>query len=228
MSTKPGEVQMSVETENDTGEVGIDEIPVTYPQTLEQTFCWEDDDPQAFHFMELIDSEGSEILRVDVNGECITELIEAGNYVMAIHHDGRMEDTFPIFIIPNSDDIEQVKETGGLLNRFNSAVANILKDIQNTVSKDAIAQQAGVRAIETLLQSNGCAGCDLRAANLQDADLVEALLFRSDLSGANLSGANLGGTSFEHATWCSGGCVCGDGSIDTCVGCASIDTCTGS
>ncbi len=64
--------------ESDTGEVGIDEIPVTYPQTVEQSFCWEDDDTLAMHFMVIEDSVGSEILRVDVNGECVTETIGAG------------------------------------------------------------------------------------------------------------------------------------------------------
>lgn len=57
--------------ENDTGEVGIDEIPVSYRQTLEQTICWEDEDEEAMHFMELLDSEGVEILKVDVNGELL-------------------------------------------------------------------------------------------------------------------------------------------------------------
>src|SRR3546814_16713266 len=55
--------------ENDTGETGDDLIPLRYANTLEHTFCWEDDDGNAGHFMELHDSEGSEILRLDVNGE---------------------------------------------------------------------------------------------------------------------------------------------------------------
>ena len=50
--------------------------------------------------MELVDSEGNEILKIDVNGECVTEVIEAGDYVMIINHDGRKEKTRPVFIIP--------------------------------------------------------------------------------------------------------------------------------
>jgi hypothetical protein len=55
--------------ENDTGDVGMDVIPITYPHAVEQTFCWEDDDSGAMHFMELTDSEGSLVLTVQANGD---------------------------------------------------------------------------------------------------------------------------------------------------------------
>ena len=45
--------------------------------------------------MELEDSDGNEILRIDVNGECVTEVIKAGDYVMIIHHDGRKRKLIP-------------------------------------------------------------------------------------------------------------------------------------
>jgi len=44
----------SEEPENDTGEIGVDIIPYTYKRTLNHTFCWEDDDPDAEHFMVLL------------------------------------------------------------------------------------------------------------------------------------------------------------------------------
>ena len=54
--------------ENDTGQVGVDLVPLTYRRTVEQTFCWEDVDVDAMHFMELKDSQESVILTVQANG----------------------------------------------------------------------------------------------------------------------------------------------------------------
>jgi len=48
--------------ENDTGGIGNDVIPHTYERTVDHTFCWEDDDTDAEHFMVIEDSEGNEIL----------------------------------------------------------------------------------------------------------------------------------------------------------------------
>ena len=202
------EPPLSEEPENDTGVVGIDEIPVTYPQTVEQTFCWEDGDLDAMHFMELIDSEGSEVLRVDVNGECVTEIIEAGDYVVTIHHDGMTETTFPIFMIPNPDDIQEAKEAEGLINRFKVVIAQILDGIQNSVSKDARAQPTVQDNINTLITTKKCPGCNL---------------FKADLTGADLRGATL-----SSALWCDGMCICGVGqSSGVCENCPSVDICTG-
>ncbi len=111
------------------------------------------------------------------------------DYVMTIHHDGRTETTLPIFIIPNPDDIQEAKETDGLINRFKVVIANILKKIQNTVSKDARAQ---VEAnINTLLMTNSCFNCNLTEANLREADLTGANLIGADLTRATLQGVDL-------------------------------------
>ena len=220
--------------ENDTGEVGNDVFPITYKRTLEHTFCWEDNDPEAGHFMELDDADGNLIFRLDVNGECITEIIEAGDYVMTIHHDGRILTTHPVFIIPNPDDIEQARNTEGIINRLKVAVAHIVKGIQNTVNIEAEAQTVQDN-INTLIKTNNCQNCDLQGADLSNANLSGAVLSNANLSGAklnnaNLTNANLNGvilssTNFSRATWCDGGCICDDNSFDMCIGCASIDTC---
>jgi hypothetical protein len=118
---------MSGEPECDTGELGVDEIPVTYRQTVEQQFCWVDDDTEAMHFMELVDSQESVILTLEANGNCVTEVIEAGNYLLSIHHDGSNEDSLPIFLNPNPEESEQARETGGLIDRFKLVASNILK-----------------------------------------------------------------------------------------------------
>lgn len=221
-------------TENDTGEVGNDVLPLTYKRTLEHTFCWEDDDPGAGHFMELDDDEGNLIFRLDVNGDCLTEIIEAGDYIMTIHHDGRILTTHTIFIIPDTDNNQQATETQGLIHRFKLVVASLVENIQNTVSKDAIAQSVQDN-INTLISTNSCPRCnlsgadlsnaDLSNANLSNADLSGAKLVNADLSSADLTGVTLSSTDFSDATWCDGQCMCGDNSLDTCVGCGSIDIC---
>jgi hypothetical protein len=187
----------TLELGKDTGEVGIDEIPVTYQETVEQRFCWEDDDTDAMHFMELVDSEGSEILRVDVNGECVTEIVEAGDYVMTIYHDGRNETTHAIFMIPNPDDTQQARETDGLINRFKLVIVNILQGIHDTVSKDA---RASIQDnIYTLIKTNYCLGCNLGGADLTGAELDGAQLYDADLARAKLGGAKLSGAVLELA-----------------------------
>jgi hypothetical protein len=125
---------------NDTGPVGIDEIPVTYTKTETRTFCWKDDNIKAMHYMLLLDSQGEEVLRVDVNGDCVTDTIEAGDYVMELHHDGSTGDPLPIFIIPNPDQNQQARETDRLIDRFKLVASNILKRIERTLTKDAKAQ----------------------------------------------------------------------------------------
>jgi hypothetical protein len=158
--------------------------------------------------MELDDIEGNEILRIDANGECVTEVIEAGDYVMTIHHDGRNFTTHPIFMIPNPDDIQEARERDGLIDRFKVVIANIQQNIQDTVSKDARAQSAS-DDISTLISTNRCVRCNLfkadlsnrvlnlgvltesslRFAKLNNSKLHFAALDKPDLYGANLSGA---------------------------------------
>jgi len=222
------------EPENDTGELGNDVLPLIYKRTLEHTYCWEDDDPGAGHFMELDDADGNLVFRLDVNGDCITEIIEAGDYVITIHHDERILNTHAVFLIPNPEDIEQARETDGLINRFKVVIVNILQNIQSTVSEDARAQSVQDN-INTLVSTNSCPGCnlsgaDLRNANLSNVNLSNANLSgtkldNADLSGADLTGVILSSTDFSDATWCDGQCLCGDNSLDTCVGCGSIDIC---
>jgi len=202
--------------ERDTGEVGTDIVPYRYNQTFEHTFCWEDEDQAAEHFMTLIDAEGVEVLKVEVNGDCVTEVIEKGNYEMLLHHDEKTEDTHPVFVVPdqngdlgaNKTEMEQ-----GILKTVKRIFDETLRNIG--FSKEARAQSVSDN-IKTLLKTNACPNCDLRRADLTRADLTGANLFeaflvdaflngailaeanlngafldRADLSGANLTGANL-------------------------------------
>jgi hypothetical protein len=245
------ESPMSEETENDTGTLGVDEIPVAYKRTTEQTFCWEDDDVDAMHFMELRDSEGNVVLTIEANGDCVEEVIEKGDYSLSIHHDGSNEDSLPIFLIPSQEELEQARETEGFIDGLKLVASNILKRIERTVTKDAQALEIrptimGPTLIQQYITENYTHRCDfcsleradfsgrdLSGTDLSGADLRHASLIVTNLSGADLTGADLRRaflllTDFSGATWCDGTCVCAQGSIDTCNGCAPLEeVCTG-
>ena len=54
---------------------------------MEQTFCWEDGNKSAGHYMVLVNDEGVETLQVNANGECVTGVVEPGDYEMRVYHD---------------------------------------------------------------------------------------------------------------------------------------------
>ena len=161
---------MSEDEGNDTGELGVDEVPYTYPETVEQTICWEDEDADATHYAELRNGEGSTILTIEANGECVNQVIEAGEYVMFIHHDQRIEDTFSIFLIPDQEDEEQVRETEELFNRFKKIVKSTLNSIDIALHEEARAQTVEEK-IETLIKTNNCDGCNLMGAKFKKHEI---------------------------------------------------------
>ena len=184
--------------ENDTGQVGVDLVPLTYRRTAEQTFCWEDDDVDAMHFMELRDSEESLVLTVQANGDCVTELIAEGNYIAAFHHDESVGYALPIFIKPNREELAEATKTDGFIDGFKLAVSNVLKRIEKTVTKDAKAQTVEEN-INTLLSTKSCVGCNLSGADLSGADLSGANLFLARLNDAILTDAILTDANMDFA-----------------------------
>jgi len=178
--------------ENDSGTLGVDEFPLKYEKRIEHTFCWEDDNNEAAHFMELSNSAGDQVLRVDVNGDCVTEVIDAGEYTMSLHHDGKSNATRTIFAIADSENLELAQRRSDFVNRFMISMNNIMKHIRDVVLNDAIAQdgdQATTRFnTETLIVTGRCIGCNLLGASLGD----------QDLSGVDLSGADLRFSSLER------------------------------
>ncbi len=185
---------------NDTAEVGRDTIPVRYNKTFEHSFCWEDDDPEAEHFMELEDEQGNEILRVDANDQCASAIIPEGHYFMHLHHDGKQELSHPIFIIPQENE-----ELSGILNKMSNILAHL--DLGFTQSSNA---QSVAENIQTLLRTKACSGCNLVGADLRGVTLNGARLDGADVSNAIFSGSDLscinpntGGTNctrFDNAT----------------------------
>ena len=72
----------------------------------------------SIHYTKLYeDSEGSLVLTVQANGDCVTVVIEAGDYSLSIHHDGSNEDSLPIFLIPSQEELEQARGIEDLVIR---------------------------------------------------------------------------------------------------------------
>lgn len=176
--------------ENDTGTLGVDEFPLKYERRIEHTFCWEDDNNDAAHFMELSNSSGEQILRVDVNGDCVTEVVEAGEYIMSLHHDGKSNVPRTIFAVADAENLGVAQRESNVVNRFKMSMSNIMNYLREVVLNEAIAQdgdQATTRInTETLLRTGRCIGCNLLGASLDGQDLGPV-----DLSGADLRFSSL-------------------------------------
>lgn len=229
------------DTENDTGEMGNDVIPVSYKRTLNHTYCWDDDDQDAAHFMTVVDSEGVEILRLGANEECKTVLIERGSYVITIHHDGRIEQTHPIFIVPDSGLVAKNDgaKSEGILARAGRVILDFFPKIDIGFTETTIAQQQPP-PITTILNTLMCIGCDFSGANLSNLIFTSVNFFTSDMSNANLTNTNLSGAnlqnvnftgtdltvailtsaSLSNALWTDGTCRCAlQNSVGMCGGC---------
>lgn len=190
----------SEQAAKDTGDIGTDIIPVTYSSIVEHEFCWDDDNADSEHFMELSDAEGSTILQLQVNDDCVTEVIEAGDYTLTIFHDGLSEDTHSIFI--NIDEDGQPVITPPV-NKYSLVKTEALKLIKNSITKNAHAQTVPDN-IKTLMSTNKCVGCNFFRANLSQgqffsADLRGAKFVQAVLDDVRLDMAKLNNASFDQA-----------------------------
>lgn len=188
----------SAKPESDTGEVGIDVIPYRYNKTTENTFCWEDDDLSAAHFMTLVDSGEEEVLMLEVNRDCVTQVIERGNYEMRLHHDGMSEDTLAIFIQPILE--EQLARNSDSKQGIIKTVKRIFEETLHNIgiSTEARAQTLA-QNVQTLLKTNSCVNCDLEQAELSKANLTGTNLSGANVAFANLSQANLFGANLSNS-----------------------------
>ena len=162
--------------------------------------------------MELEDSDGNEILKIDVNGECVTEVIKAGDYVMIIHHDGKKEKTHPIFIIPvrsGGQQAQRIDTNQRLLKSERNIYARLINNLNSIITPKANAQTpTPAENLTTILNTNECQECNLFGVDLSGANLSEADLSSVDLSAANLTDVTLDDTIFTSALWCDGLCIC--------------------
>ena len=165
----------ATDEENDTGTIGLDVIPYKYTDSIEQTFCWDDDNESAEHSMTLLNSDGGEVFTIDAKGDCVTRTIGEGDYEMHIRHDGKSNKRIAIFIVPEAN-----------------------QSLLTTASDEAL------QNVTSVLNSDKCIGCDLSNVNLNNTDLSgvdlsNAILDNAILVDADLSGANLSGASFKNA-----------------------------
>ncbi len=176
----------SISGPDDTGTIGMDMIPFKYASGMNQTFCWQDDNKESRHFMTLVDSSGTEVLRVEANGDCVTQFINQGNYEMRIQHDDSTDEvSATVFSIPEE-------------NADNSSETTI------STNKCQGCDLSGADFSNAILTNVNLHGADLSGANLSNADLSGAnlsdtLLASADLRGANLTNANLSGADLTNA-----------------------------
>jgi len=198
------------EVDNLTGGLGFDVIPHRYTRTLNHTFCFEDDNDDSKHFMILLNSDGEEVLRVEANGGCVTEVIEAGDYEMVLTHGGHVDEIEPVFLMPTPEDEQvtkrdefdqkEIKTANGVSSKMHrylpGGLVKFFESISNVFTRRARAQGTGTPSADltTLISTNACVEC-----NLMDVDLFGANLSGADLSGADLSGANLSGADLSEA-----------------------------
>lgn len=186
----------SEKTENDTDSTGQDAFPLVYSRTIEHTICWEDDDGESGHFMELKDTEGNFILALSANEECVTELIHAGEYIVTVYHDGRNNTTYPVFIAPDPQNNQLTSKMRGSVSPT-PGVPEFVKNLLNNIVREATAQTT--TPLQTLITTGKCTGCDLKGADLSSANFQNVILTGSDLTGADMSSSNFSGSDFTSA-----------------------------
>jgi hypothetical protein len=188
------------EEPRDTGEMGVDVIPYYCEEEATYSFCWEDDDPDAQHYMILEDGAGNELMSVYANGECVTEVIEVGHYTMYLYDDDASSESQALFIRPDSGEASEgdmsLVQTGVGAIRLLISHECVLCDLNLAVMP--FWQLSGVDLRGAVLTD-----ATLIGTNLSGADLDRAVLFRANLTWANLSRANLNAAHLDGAylTW---------------------------
>lgn len=183
----------------DVGRLGVDEIPLSYDRTVDHNFCIETNSPDSEHLFEFVDGGGN-TLKV-LEGPCTNIAVPPGDYTLRVTHDGLSDDTHPVFIIPNPDELENSVTQNGLINKAKQYTAKVLNLVTDQTVEDARAQTT---TLETLISTRRCIGCDLKgtALNFRDltgVDLTGAKLQKSNLTGSNLINAELTGANVKNA-----------------------------
>ena len=179
--------------DNDTGEKGMDIIPLSYSDITNQTFCWKDDNEDASHNMVLLNGQGMEILDLQVNGNCVTSEIEAGEYEIVLTHDNLSQTTHPVFFQPQEEETQAANEHINFIAKLFNNLSYFLDFPESSYAQTPLDNKT------ILLMTNSCVNCNLSGVNLAGVNLTSADLTGADLSGANLQNASLGGVKFNNA-----------------------------
>ena len=121
---------------SDTGEKGYDIIPYRYTERTEQTFCWQDQEKTATHYMTLVNDLGTEVVKVAANGDCVTKQIEPGDYNMFLYHGNDTGKSVAVFIVPVDG-----------------------RSVLSTAPEETL------ESVSTIVDTDRCVGCDLSGAN---------------------------------------------------------------
>ncbi len=166
--------------------------------------------------MILQNSDGEEVLRVQANGGCVTEVIEAGDYEMVLTHGEHVDEIEPVFLIPAPEDEQVTKRDEFDQKEFRTAngfsskmhryipggLVKFFESISNVFTRPAIAQTGtGTPSanIITLVIIRSCVMCYLSGVSLGGLSLCGV-----DLTGANLTGADLNNANLSNAfVWCA-------------------------
>ncbi len=181
--------------------------------------------------MILRNSDGEEVLRALANGGCVTEVIEKGDYEVVLTHGEHVNEIETVFLIPVLEDEQvtkrdefnqkEIKTANGFSSKMHRYIPGVFvkffESISNVFTRPARAQMPP--AVETLITTRKCIGCDLTGADLSFQKLEGVVLTGATLTRAILIGTFLTGADFSKATWIDGVCTCQDNSIGECLGC---------
>jgi len=181
----------SDDPDRDTGDIGTDIFTFEFNRTVTYSPCWDDENEEAAHTMVLLDSEGSEMLRVEANGECPSEIIPAGVYEAVLTHDGQTPDLLPIFGRPRLDNVA-VGETG-FLDRINGYIIGLLANFD--LADGSFAQTT---IVNHLIETNKCENCDMDGVDFSNAELTCVDLSGSSLNNSMMKNADLRGADLSN------------------------------
>jgi len=212
----PGNSTNGKFNELDFDTTGVDTVPINFKETTNHTFCFEDEqDTSSEHSAILKTLMGEEIVQFAANGNCVELIVEAGEYLLEVTHDGKIETILPLFLV--SETISNSAKNTNSNNPFFKYAQILINKIGLFNTPDAVAQTTTVvNTTQTLIQTKSCVGCNLTGANLKDATLIganlqNALLTDADLTEAklcqaDLTGATLTGAKFDAALWTTSNC----------------------
>ncbi len=185
----------ALESANKTGEVGFDILPIKTEFGTNHTFCWDDIAEDSEHFMALLDIEGVELLKENVNGGCQTIFLEPGEYEIRMFNDDNTDHIIPIFIQYDRDEelFSQNISESGLLDKLLRALSFLDGSI------DSHAQTEQEDNFTIFIDTWECPGCDLSGVDFSSVNYTGDP-FLINLVGADLTDATMIGTVMWNAT----------------------------
>jgi hypothetical protein len=198
--------------ENDSHVIGIDRIPLYFPEDVIHEFVIEYKEEGDAYFEVLLDEEGNDILRLDRGNTTVTENITAGTYTLEINHGRGIDGAIILFVRPGSTftggdcpgcDLHDANLSGANLEWANLSHANLsLADLSHAKLSPANLTAANLTAAnlnEADLQGTDMCRASMRAATFCHANMVGTLLGSADMRGVDLTGANMYGAYLGDA-----------------------------